>query len=47
MPHLSALRCNDSRFHHRDAEFTEEEYIFFSAERAEKKMIYALTIKIL
>ena len=29
----------------RAAEFAEEKYIFFSAERAEKKMMYALVIR--
>jgi len=28
----------------RDAEFAEGKYVFFSAERAEKKIIYALVI---
>ena len=30
--------------HRRDAGFAEEKYVFFSAERAEKKKIYALVI---
>jgi hypothetical protein len=29
----------------RDAEFAEEKFIFFSDERAEKKMIYALVLR--
>ncbi len=29
----------------RDAEFAEEKFIFFSAERAEKRMIYALVLQ--
>jgi len=29
----------------RAAEFAEEKYIFFSAERAEKKIMYALVIR--
>jgi len=43
------MRVSESRFFTarfaRDAEFAEEKFIFFSAERAEKKMIYALVIR--
>jgi hypothetical protein len=43
------MRVSESRFFTarfaRDAEFAEEKFIFFSAERAEKKMIYALVTR--
>jgi hypothetical protein len=42
------MRVSESMFYTarfaRDAELAEEKLIFFSAERAEKKMIYALVI---
>jgi hypothetical protein len=43
------MRVSESRFFTarfaKDAEFAEEKFIFFSAERAEKKMIYAVVIR--